>query len=98
MNIDDVISAMRRKAIGYETSEKAEEYATVDGELTLIKRKVTTKEVPPDVSAARLLMEANGDVEKEMTEAEIETEKLRLLRLLKEIESGGKTENGTEKT
>lgn len=86
-NMDAITAAIGKKAVGYETSETVDEYALVDGTLTLIKRRVSVKEVPPDVAAARLLMELRGDVTAEMTEAELATEKLRLLRLLKETEN-----------
>lgn len=86
-NIDAITAAIGKKAIGYETSETVDEYALVDGSLVLVKRRVSVKEVPPDVAAARLLFEMRGDVTAEMTEAELATEKLRLLKLLKEAEN-----------
>lgn len=86
-NIDAITAAIGKKAIGYETSETVDEYALVDGSLVLVKRRVSVKEVPPDVAAARLLFEMRGDVTAEMTEAELATEKLRLLKLLKDAEN-----------
>ena len=86
-NIDAITAAIGKKAIGYETSETVDEDALVDGSLVLVKRRVSVKEVPPDVAAARLLFEMRGDVTAEMTEAELATEKLRLLKLLKEAEN-----------
>lgn len=100
-NIDAITAAIGKKAVGYETSETVDEYALVDGSLTLVKRRVCVKEVPPDVAAARLLMEMRGDVTAEMTEAELAAEKLRLLKLLKETDNddndgktGGKVHGG----
>ena len=86
-NMDAITAAIGKKAIGYETNETVDEYALVDGVLTLVKRRVSVKEVPPDVAAARLLMEMRGDVTAEMTETELATEKLRLLKMLKEAEN-----------
>lgn len=86
-NIDAITAAIGKKAVGYETSETVDEYALIDGQLTLTKRRVSVKEVPPDVAAARLLFEMRGDVTAEMTEAELAAEKLRLLKMLKEAEN-----------
>ena len=51
----------------------------------MIKRKVVSKNVPPDVSAAKLLYEMEGGVGnlKDLTDEELEMEKQRLLELLK---------------
>lgn len=74
-----------KKARGYSFKEKVEEYAVVDGEKTLVKTKVTTKKSPPDVMAVKALLEL-GQEEKsvsEMTDEQLQVEKLRLIRLLK---------------
>jgi len=74
-----------KKARGYSFKEKVEEYAVVDGEKTLVKTKVTTKKSPPDVMAVKSLLEL-GQEEKsvsEMTDEQLQVEKLRLIRLLK---------------
>ena len=51
----------------------------------MIKRKVVSKNVPPDVSAAKLLYELEGGVEnlKDLSDEELEKEKQRLIELLK---------------
>ena len=51
----------------------------------MVKRKVVSKNVPPDVQAAKLLYELDGDVDnlKELTDEELENEKQRLLEILK---------------
>ena len=51
----------------------------------MIKRKVVSKNVPPDVSAAKLLYELEGEADnlKNLTDEELEMEKQRLLELLK---------------
>ncbi len=53
--------------------------------MRMIKRKVVSKNVPPDVSAAKLLYELDGSVTnlKDLTDEELENEKQRLLELLK---------------
>ena len=49
-------ASVRKKATGYEATETQEEYALVDGEMTMVKRKITRKDVPPDISALKLLL------------------------------------------
>ncbi len=53
--------------------------------MRMIKRKVVSKNVPPDVSAAKLLYELEGGTGnlKDLTDEELENEKQRLLELLK---------------
>lgn len=84
---DAVIEAVRKKAIGYESREIAEEYAIVDGVETLIKRKVSIKENPPDISALKMLLELSPPDES-MSESELKREKIRLIKLLMEEENG----------
>ena len=51
----------------------------------MIKRKVVSKNVPPDVSAAKLLyeIEGGGTNLKDLSDEELEKEKQRLLEILK---------------
>lgn len=42
-----IVKSIRRRAVGYTVTETAEEYALVDGEMTLVKRKVTSATCPP---------------------------------------------------
>ena len=53
--------------------------------MRMIKRKVVSKNVPPDVSAAKLLYEIEGGSTnlKDLSDDELETEKQRLLEILK---------------
>ena len=84
----DLLSAVRRKAEGYKTEECVEEYGVNEGQLTLCKRKVTLKDVPPDLTAVKMLMEiSSGDEYETMSEEELQQEKQRLLKLLKEKEN-----------
>lgn len=53
-----------------------------DGEYKLVKRKVTTREIPPDIKAVKLLLDGGSD--ENFTDEELEEEKQRLLKLLKE--------------
>lgn len=85
---EKLFAAVKRKALGYFTTETVEEYALVDGELTVIKQKVTQKEVPSDLAAVKFLLdEQTADGYSEMSEEELKAEKARLLNLLKEAEN-----------
>lgn len=84
MTRDEILDAVLKRACGYEAKETVEEYAVVDGALELVKRRVTTKDVPPDISAAKLIMDGGGV--SDMTDEELRAEKTRLLNQLKELE------------
>ena len=90
LDTQDVKQALIKKALGYDAKEVVEEYVqNSEGEVQLTKRKVTTKSVPPDVQALKLLLE--DDAQKpiiEMTDEELESEKQRLLKLLNQGEKG----------
>ena len=78
---DKLISALRKRAIGYEVSEHITEY---DSEGNIIKDKITTKDVPPDLSAIKLLLELSGESNVEsLTEEELVGERDRLLAVLR---------------
>ena len=85
--VEKLFEAVKKKAIGYTTTENVEEYSLVDGELSIVKRKVTQKEVPPDIAAVKFLIDENIDSYSEMTEKELLEEKNRLLKLLKEADN-----------
>ena len=54
----DFKDALIKKALGYDAVEVVEEYVSCDeGEIKLSKKKVTKKNVPPDLSAIKILME-----------------------------------------
>ena len=55
-----------------------EEYTVEDGELKLIKKKVTKRDIPPDMKAVKLLLEG----ESEVTDEELEAERRKLLEML----------------
>lgn len=49
--------ALLKKAFGYNYKEVIEEYSVDEEGQKLTKRKVTTKNVPPDISAVKFLLE-----------------------------------------
>ncbi len=92
-------SALLKVALGYQIAEITEEYAEVDGELKLTKRKKTKKDVPPDLRAVQMLL-ANDATYAVMTDEELEQEKERLLACL-QLEEGKEKlqkEGGKSKT
>lgn len=80
----DIKQAIIKKALGYDATEVVEEFAQSEqGEVKLTKRKVTTKSVPPDITALKILIDdwAEKPVE-QMSDEELEQEKARLLEML----------------
>ena len=64
MNEEDIkklYDGVLKKAAGYESVETQEEFALVDGQMQLVKRKVTVRDVPPDIAAFKLLIEDRDD-------------------------------------
>ena len=82
---DEILDAVLKRACGYAAQEVVEEYAVVDGSLELVKRKVTTKDVPPDIAAAKLIFDSGGV--SELTDEQLEKEKKRLLEELLKSDS-----------
>lgn len=82
MEEGNVKEALKKCAVGFGTSEVVEEYAVEDGELKLVKRKVTRRDIPPDIKAVRMLLD--GDDVSAMSDEQLESERQRLLKCLKE--------------
>lgn len=81
----EIEDALRRRALGFEADEVVEEFAFQEGEAVLLRRKVTKKAVPPDVTAAKMLSEEETPV-RALTDEQLRAEKERLLALLREEE------------
>ena len=81
--------ALMKVALGYQLAEVTEEYAEVDGELKLTKRKKTKKDVPPDLKAVQLLLSSDGGDIAALSDDELEKEKQRLLTVLQETQKDG---------
>lgn len=86
---DDVLDAVLKRACGYEAKEVVEEYSVVDGSLELVKKRITTKDVPPDIAAAKLIFESGGV--SDLTDEQLEAERIRLIKELTAV--GGEKEN-----
>ena len=76
---------LTKKAKGYTVKEKTDEYVVVDGVLSLNKRKIVTKNVPPDISAIKALIELDNTIDsvETLTDEQLQAEKLRLINVLK---------------
>lgn len=86
-NVDSIKKALCKKALGFSIDEITEEYGADDGDkLKLIKRKVVSKQIPPDISALKILFEyeeKETDLSK-LTDEELLKEKERLLKMIEE--------------
>ena len=80
--MDKLREAIMKVALGYRIEEVTEEYDAKDGELRLVKRKETKKDVPPDLKAAKLLIDEH-DLSS-LSDEELEEERQRLLKLAAE--------------
>lgn len=79
---EEVKSALKKCAVGFGTSEVVEEFSVEDGELKLVKKKVTRRDIPPDIKAMKMLLDENGV--QELSDGELEAERQKLLKILKE--------------
>ena len=83
-NQKDLKKVLIKKALGYEAVEIIEEYVSgEEGEIKLTKKKVTKKNVPPDLSALKMLMDSQEQDLNSLTDQELLKEKERLLLELK---------------
>ena len=82
---DDIFGALKKCAVGLETSEVVEEFGVEDGELKLVKRKVTKRDIPPDIKAVKMLIDGGGV--DGLSVEELEEEKRNLLKLLNKEET-----------
>ena len=92
MKNDNVDEAILRKAVGYDVQEIVEEYS---GENELLKRKVSSKHMPPDMTAIKTILEIKGqenDLAK-MSDEELEQLKTKLLGQLNDLTKGEKHES-----
>ncbi len=81
-------NALMKKALGFTTEEIVEEFNNVEDKLTLCKRKVNTKTVPPDLASLQILL-GRLDAQNEysdLDDSDLYAERDRLLKLL---EKGG---------
>ncbi len=93
VNLDgEILDAVIKRACGYNARETVEEYTLVDGSLELTKKRVTVKDVPPDMTAVKLIIDGGGA--DDLTDDELEKQKLRLLCELAERERATENQGG----
>ncbi len=82
--------ALLKVALGFQVAEVTEEYAEVDGQLRLTKRKKTKKDVPPDLKAVQILLSESGEGGfSTMSDEELIRERDRLIAGLQEEKTSG---------
>lgn len=81
---DDLNKALYKKALGYTAEEEVQEFS---GDNELIKRKITTKCIPPDTAAAKAYMEINPNIKKyqSMNINQLKKEARAIYKQIKEI-------------
>lgn len=85
---DKLKETLIKKATGYKVKESVYEYGMNEDEIKLVKKKVSTKYYPPDLTAINILLNEKQTDLKNLTNEELEKEKNRLLKLIKEIDDG----------
>lgn len=80
--LNKIISALIKRAVGYYDEEVLEEYVVEGDENKLVKKKVTRKYIAPDLSASKLLLDyfnktPDGNYDN-MNDAELDAEADRL--------------------
>lgn len=91
---DIMLDTLYKKGVGYQTEEIVEEYASEEKGGELLKRKVTIKNVPPDVVALKTYLDISkqtGEFDN-LSDSELDAEKIRLLKLLKNMEDKNETD------
>lgn len=83
MSDEGIKKALLKCAVGFDTSEIVEEYTVDEGELKLVKRKVTKRDVPPDIKAVKMLLDGEADAS-QMSDEELEERGEKLIAMLKE--------------
>ena len=86
MDGEKIKGALLERALGYDADEVVEEYGFSEGEAVLVKRKVTKKRVPPDIQAAKMLLDGAPPLTS-LSDEQLQREKERLLLLLKEAQT-----------
>ena len=94
------MKTLLKKATGYTFDEVVEEYAVKDdGAVELTRRKVTTKHYPADSSALKAYIELSAETNiSKLEDNELQKEKQRLLKILRDEESKKRKDNKTRQS
>lgn len=80
---NQVLDALKKRALGYVSTENIVEYGICDGQLAPLKRRETSKEVPADISAIKLILEeTESQGEEELSYSQLLIEKEKILKSL----------------
>ena len=90
--------ALLKVALGFQVAEVTEEFAEVNGELKLTKRRKTKKDIPPDLKAVQMLLAEQNIESASMTDEELQEERERLIAQLKIDEGIGQVSVEKAKT
>ena len=91
-SLDIIYNSLVKKAKGYYADEIIEEYAVEDGKEVLLKKKVTKKYVPPDLTASKLIIDyfsGKEDAYLQMSEEDLDKEAKKLIEEYNQMTSGG---------
>ncbi|MBQ7977214.1 MAG: hypothetical protein IJ301_01255 [Clostridia bacterium] len=84
---EKLAKSLLKKAMGYTVDEVVEEYVSDENEMKLVKKKVTTKHIPPDINAARALLEKclDNDMDhlRDLSDAELDELRNKVLEEIK---------------
>ena len=88
---EKLAKSLLKKAMGYSVDEVVEEYVNDENEMKLVKKKITKKHIPPDINAARDLLEKCEDSEfnhlQDLSDEELEEMRK---KIIEEIKGGAK--------
>ena len=79
--------ALLKKALGYTSTEIIEEYTNGEDGMVLQKKKITSKDIPPDPQSFKALLEIDDTKANEFdsfSDEELIEEKTKLIRLIKQ--------------
>ena len=85
-NKEKLNKALIKRALGYTNKEVTEEFSSDNGNLKLTKKKVTKKNIPPDITAVKVLLDMYSLTEMnfdDMTDEELLIERDKLLDMLR---------------
>jgi len=101
-DLEKIDDALFNRAIGFSKEEVSEEYNMIEDKLTLTKKKLNSKYYPPELKAIEILIEKyslnKDDTYDNYSITELESEKERLLNLLKTAEEKSLKNGKKDKT
>ena len=73
---------LNKRAKGYLVKETSSDFALQDGEMIEVKRKISKKYIPPDISAIKIIIDEKNESFAGYSDEELENEMSRLLKIL----------------